>query len=59
MAVPIKTFKLTEVKNPNIGEVKPADVRAHIEVDLRTMGGKIRDGMTNKNNLILKFIDIV
>ena len=52
MAVPIQSFKLTEVKNPNIGESKPADVRAQIEVDLRTFGGKIRDGTNRKTKLL-------
>ena len=44
MAVPIKSFKLTEVKNPKIGESKPADVRAIIDVDLKNFGGSIREG---------------
>jgi intron-binding protein aquarius len=30
MAVPIKEFKITEVKQPNIGEVKPSTVTADV-----------------------------
>ena len=44
MAVPIKEFRLTEVKNPNIGETKPAQVKANVEVDYRAFTGSIREG---------------
>ncbi|KAF2322428.1 hypothetical protein GH714_016985 [Hevea brasiliensis] len=36
MAVPIKEFKITEVKQPNIGEVKPSSVTAEVTFSIST-----------------------
>ena len=43
MAVPLESFSLTEVKRPNIGETKPAEVRADVQFSLKTFGGEIRE----------------
>ncbi|KAG9456332.1 hypothetical protein H6P81_000840 [Aristolochia fimbriata] len=42
MAVPIKIFKITEVKQPNIGEEKPASVTADITFSTASYRQKIR-----------------
>lgn len=42
MAVPIKEFKITEVKQPNIGEVKPASVTAEVTISISSYKAHIR-----------------
>lgn len=42
MAVPIKEFKISEVKQPNIGEVKPAAVTAEITFSISSYRAHIR-----------------
>ncbi|KAJ0637624.1 putative intron-binding protein aquarius [Helianthus annuus] len=42
MAVPIKEFKITEVKQPNIGEVKPASVTAEVTFSISSYRTQIR-----------------
>ncbi|GLT61707.1 hypothetical protein SLA2020_343940 [Shorea laevis] len=42
MAVPIRQFKITEVKQPNIGEVKPASVTAEITYSISSYKAQIR-----------------
>ncbi|XP_078432564.1 P-loop containing nucleoside triphosphate hydrolases superfamily protein [Wolffia australiana] len=42
MAVPIKEFKVTEVKQPNIGEVKPSSVTANITYSISSYRSHIR-----------------
>ncbi|KAB2627442.1 intron-binding protein aquarius-like [Pyrus ussuriensis x Pyrus communis] len=42
MAVPIKDFKISEVKQPNIGEVKPAAVTAEITFSISSYRGQMR-----------------
>ncbi|KAB2071730.1 hypothetical protein ES319_A08G242800v1 [Gossypium barbadense] len=42
MAVPIREFKITEVKQPNIGEVKPASVTAAITYSISSYKSQIR-----------------
>ncbi|KAJ3709379.1 hypothetical protein LUZ61_013084 [Rhynchospora tenuis] len=42
MAVPIKQFKITEVKQPNIGEVKPAAVTADVAFSVASYRAQIR-----------------
>lgn len=42
MAVPIKVFKITEVKQPNIGEVKPASVTANVTFNISSYRAHIR-----------------
>ncbi|KAM1229509.1 hypothetical protein ACFX2G_040678 [Malus domestica] len=42
MAVPIKDFKISEVKQPNIGEVKPAAVTAQITFSISSYRGQMR-----------------
>lgn len=42
MAVPIKEFKITEVKQPNIGEVKPASVTAAVTFSISSYRAQIR-----------------
>ncbi|KAG6500421.1 hypothetical protein ZIOFF_040266 [Zingiber officinale] len=42
MAVPIKQFKITEVKQPNIGEVKPASVTAEVTYSIASYRAHIR-----------------
>ncbi|KAL2898346.1 RNA helicase aquarius [Bienertia sinuspersici] len=42
MAVPIKQFKITEVKQPNIGEVKPAAVTATVTYSISSYRSHIR-----------------
>jgi intron-binding protein aquarius len=43
MAVPIDSFSVTEVKKPNIGETKPAEVKAEVNFELSQFSGYIRD----------------
>jgi len=42
MAVPIKEFKIAEVKQPNIGEVKPASVTAEVTFSISSYKAQIR-----------------
>ncbi|KAJ0840040.1 putative intron-binding protein aquarius [Helianthus annuus] len=42
MAVPIKEFKIIEVKQPNIGEVKPASVTAEVTFSISSYRTQIR-----------------
>lgn len=42
MAVPIKGFKITEVKQPNIGEVKPSAVTAEVTFSISSYKAQIR-----------------
>ncbi|KAG5249967.1 intron-binding protein [Salix suchowensis] len=42
MAVPIKKFKITEVKQPNIGEVKPSSVTAQITFSVSSYKAQMR-----------------
>ncbi|GAV79037.1 AAA_11 domain-containing protein/AAA_12 domain-containing protein, partial [Cephalotus follicularis] len=42
MAVPIKEFKITEIKQPNIGEVKPSSVTANITFSISSYKAHIR-----------------
>ena len=42
MAVPIKEFKITEVKQPNIGEVKPSFVTADVTFSISSYKAQIR-----------------
>ena len=42
MAVPIKEFKITEVKQPNIGEVKPSSVTADVTFSISSYKAQIR-----------------
>lgn len=42
MAVPIKEFKITEVKQPNIGEVKPSAVTAAVTFSVSSYKARIR-----------------
>ncbi|PON51181.1 Intron-binding protein aquarius [Trema orientale] len=42
MAVPIKEFKITEVKQPNIGEVKPSSVTAEVTFSISSYKAHIR-----------------
>ncbi|XP_031121406.1 RNA helicase aquarius isoform X2 [Ipomoea triloba] len=42
MAVPFKEFKITEVKLPNIGEVKPASVTAEVTFSIASYKAQIR-----------------
>ncbi|ERM94180.1 intron-binding protein aquarius [Amborella trichopoda] len=42
MAVPIKEFKITEVKQPNIGEVKPSAVTAEVTFSISSYKAHIR-----------------
>lgn len=42
MAVPIKEFKITEVKQPNIGEVKPSSVTAEVTFSIASYRAHIR-----------------
>ncbi|RWR89885.1 intron-binding protein aquarius [Cinnamomum micranthum f. kanehirae] len=42
MAVPIKEFKISEVKQPNIGEVKPASVTAKVTFSISSYKSHIR-----------------
>lgn len=42
MAVPVKEFKITEVKQPNIGEVKPAAVTAEVTFSISSYKSQIR-----------------
>jgi intron-binding protein aquarius len=43
MAVPIDSFSVTEVKKPNIGETKPAEVKAELVFELSQFSGYIRE----------------
>ncbi|XP_030532350.1 RNA helicase aquarius [Rhodamnia argentea] len=42
MAVPFKEFKITEVKQPNIGEVKPASVTAEVTFSISSYKAQVR-----------------
>ncbi|XP_020250043.1 intron-binding protein aquarius [Asparagus officinalis] len=42
MAVPIKEFRIAEVKQPNIGEVKPASVTARVTFSISSYKAHIR-----------------
>ncbi|KAL2339363.1 hypothetical protein Fmac_007303 [Flemingia macrophylla] len=42
MGVPIKEFKVTEVKQPNIGEVKPSTVTAEVTYSISSYRAQIR-----------------
>ncbi|KAL5760333.1 hypothetical protein ACOSQ2_019171 [Xanthoceras sorbifolium] len=42
MAVPIKNFKISEVKQPNIGEVKPSSVTAEVTFSISSYKAQIR-----------------
>ncbi|KAH6766515.1 P-loop containing nucleoside triphosphate hydrolases superfamily protein [Perilla frutescens var. hirtella] len=42
MAVPIKEFKIAEVKQPNIGEVKPSAVTAEVTFSISSYKAQIR-----------------
>ncbi|KAF5733623.1 intron-binding protein aquarius [Tripterygium wilfordii] len=42
MAVPIREFKITEVKQPNIGEVKPSSVTAEVTFSISSYRTHIR-----------------
>lgn len=42
MAVPIKEFKISEVKQPNIGEVKPSSVTAEVTFSISSYRAQIR-----------------
>ncbi|KAF5742437.1 intron-binding protein aquarius [Tripterygium wilfordii] len=42
MAVPIREFKITEVKQPNIGEVKPSSVTAEVTFSISSYRSHIR-----------------
>lgn len=42
MAVPIKEFRITEVKQPNIGEVKPSSVTAKITYSISSYRAHVR-----------------
>lgn len=42
MAVPIKQFRITEVKQPNIGEVKPSAVTAEVTFSISSYKAQIR-----------------
>ncbi|KAM7522426.1 hypothetical protein LguiA_012328 [Lonicera macranthoides] len=42
MAVPIKEFKITSVKQPNIGEVKPSSVTAEVTFSISSYKAQIR-----------------
>ncbi|KAJ3673427.1 hypothetical protein LUZ60_006801 [Juncus effusus] len=42
MAVPFKGFRIKEVKQPNIGEVKPASVTAEIEFTVSSYRAQVR-----------------
>ncbi|KAI0500818.1 hypothetical protein KFK09_019035 [Dendrobium nobile] len=42
MAVPVREFKITEVKQPNIGEVKPSSVTAEVSFSISSYRAHIR-----------------
>lgn len=42
MAVPVKDFRIAEVKQPNIGEVKPASVTAEVTFSISSYKAQIR-----------------
>ncbi|RAL47940.1 hypothetical protein DM860_015727 [Cuscuta australis] len=42
MAVPVKEFKISEVKQPNVGEVKPASVTAEVTFSIASYKAQIR-----------------
>ncbi|KAJ0987357.1 hypothetical protein J5N97_005713 [Dioscorea zingiberensis] len=42
MAVPIKEFKITQVKQPNVGEVKPSSVTAEVTFSIASYKSHIR-----------------
>ncbi|KAJ3670490.1 hypothetical protein LUZ60_010814 [Juncus effusus] len=56
MAVPFKGFRVKEVKQPNIGEVKPASVTAEIEFTVSSYRAQVRsewDSLKEHNVLFL------
>lgn len=56
MAMPIKEFKITEVKQPNIGEVKPSSVMAEVTFCISSYKAQIRsewDGLKEHDVLFL------
>lgn len=56
MAVPVKQFKISEVKQPNIGEVKPAAVTAEVTFSVASYRHQIRsewDGLKEHDVLFL------
>ncbi|GAX76342.1 hypothetical protein CEUSTIGMA_g3788.t1 [Chlamydomonas eustigma] len=42
MALPMTSFKITEVRKPNVGENKPAAVTAEVLVDTKPLRGPVR-----------------
>ncbi|PNW82948.1 hypothetical protein CHLRE_06g300750v5 [Chlamydomonas reinhardtii] len=42
MALPLTSFKVTEVRKPNVGEAKPAGVTANVVIDTRPLRGDVR-----------------
>ncbi|GIL75166.1 hypothetical protein Vretimale_7780 [Volvox reticuliferus] len=42
MALPLNSFKITEVRKPNVGEAKPAAVTANVVIDTRPLRGDVR-----------------
>ncbi|OAY64326.1 Intron-binding protein aquarius [Ananas comosus] len=42
MAVPIKQFKIAEVKQPNVGEVKPSSVTAEVTFSITSYRAQVR-----------------
>ena len=42
MAIPIKEFKITEFKQPNIGEVKPSAVTAEVTFSISSYKAQVR-----------------
>jgi intron-binding protein aquarius len=47
MAIPLYSFSIVKVKKPNIGEAKPAEVKANIVVDLSAFQGVVRQEWDN------------
>ncbi|KAL6757285.1 hypothetical protein V8C86DRAFT_1695364 [Haematococcus lacustris] len=42
MALPLQTFRITEVRKPAVGETKPAAVTANVVISTKTLRGDIR-----------------
>ncbi|GLI62109.1 hypothetical protein VaNZ11_004692 [Volvox africanus] len=42
MALPLSSFKVTEVRKPNVGEAKPGAVTANVVIDTRPLRGDVR-----------------
>ncbi|EFJ49751.1 hypothetical protein VOLCADRAFT_104194 [Volvox carteri f. nagariensis] len=42
MALPLNSFKITEVRKPNVGDAKPAAVTANVVIDTRPLRGDVR-----------------